>query len=111
MLEETIKEWERELRKQGRREGRREARLEARAKGMQILVLDMLRYRFGPVPRAVRKRIRETYSFSEFKKLLGPIINASTLQETGLLESDSPGASQGKPPRARQGGSRKQAPR
>jgi hypothetical protein len=110
MLEETFKEWERKLRQQGRREGRREARREAEAKGMQTLFLDTLRYRFGPVPQMVRKRVRGIYSFSEFKKLIRRVMNANSLQETGLLEPDSPSESRGESPRARRGGNRGQLP-
>jgi hypothetical protein len=98
MLEETFREWELKLRQEGFRQGfvegfrqgLREARRET-AKELRTLVLDILRYRFGPVPQAVRKRVREISSLSDFKKLIRRLMNANSIQETGLLEPEPPG--------------------
>lgn len=97
MLEETLRKWELKLRREGReegyrqgfvegfRQGFREARREAVVKGMRTLVLDTLRYRFGPLSKAVRQRVQEISSSSELTKLTRRILTASSLQETGLL--------------------------
>ena len=89
MLEETFKEWEQKMLSQGRREGRREGRQEGRqegeVQGIQKVALDMLRQRFGPVPKDVRERVRVISSSSELRKLTRRILTAKSLRDTGLL--------------------------
>jgi hypothetical protein len=84
MLEETFKEWEQKMLQEGRREGRQEGRRQGRQEGQVELVLEMLRQRFGPVPQAIRQRVREMPS-SELRILARRILAASSLQQTGLL--------------------------
>jgi predicted transposase/invertase (TIGR01784 family) len=77
MLEETFREFERKVRQEARQEGEVE--------GMQKMAVEMLRQRFGRVPRAVRERIREISSTSELTKLTRRILSSNTLRDTGLL--------------------------
>lgn len=117
MLDETFKEWERKMRQQGRREaeretrkllqqGRREAEREARKllqqehREVQKMLLGMLRDRFGPVPQAVRQRVK-ALSSPELRTIARRLITANSLQETGLLETtvESPYGREGKPGR------------
>jgi hypothetical protein len=77
MLEETFREWERKIRQEARREGKVE--------GLRKAVLAILRQRFGRVPQAVRKRVKEISSLPELRKLTRRILAANSLQETGLL--------------------------
>lgn len=74
MLEETFREWEQKIRREGELE-------------MQKLILDMLRDRFGPVPQAVRQRVKEISSLPELRKLARRVPTASSLQKTGLLSN------------------------
>ena len=101
MLEETFREFEQKVRQEARREGRREGEVEGLQKGrkeglregrregevggLQKAVLNMLRQRFGPVPQAVRERVREISSPSELTKLTRRVMTANSLQEIGLL--------------------------
>jgi hypothetical protein len=52
---------------------------------MQKLVLNTLRQRFGPVPQAVRQRVREISSAAELTRLNQRILSSNTLRDTGLL--------------------------
>lgn len=85
MLEETFREFEQKVRQEARQEGRQEGRREGQVEGMQKLVLNTLRQRFGPVPQAVRQRIREISSSAELTKLNRRILASNSLRETGLL--------------------------
>ena len=85
MLDETFMEWGQKVRREERRAGRREGRREGQVEGMQKLVLNTLRQRFGPVPQAVRQRIREISSSAELTKLNRRILASNSLRETGLL--------------------------
>ncbi|HKV08576.1 MAG TPA: hypothetical protein VJ725_10580, partial [Thermoanaerobaculia bacterium] len=92
MLDETFKEWERKMRQQGRREAEREARretqklLQQERREEQKMLLGMLRDRFGPIPQAVRQRVKDLSS-SELRTIARRLITANSLQETGLLDA------------------------
>lgn len=87
MLEETFKEWEQKLRREARLEGQQEI-LRKETLGMQKLVLDMLRQRFGPVPPAVRQRVQDISSSTELRRLARRILTARSLEKTGLSDPE-----------------------
>lgn len=85
MLEQTFRDWERQIRREERKEGRQEGRQEGQIEGMQKLILSMLRQRFGPVPKVVRQRVKEISSPKELDQLSRRILTAGSLQQTGLV--------------------------
>ena len=88
MLDETFKEWEQKMRQQGRREAERETQklLQQEHREVQKMLLGMLRDRFGPIPQAVRQRVKDLSS-SELRTIARRLITANSLQETGLLDA------------------------
>jgi predicted transposase YdaD len=77
MLEQTFRDWERQIRREERQEGE--------IRGMQKLVLSILRQRFGPVPQVARQRVKEVSSTRELDELSRRILSADSLQQTGLV--------------------------
>lgn len=64
------------LRKEGRKEGRREGRAEA--------VLWVLRYRLGPVPAAVRKRVLSTTNEGLLRRWFHRALTARSIEAVFL---------------------------
>jgi uncharacterized protein DUF4351 len=80
-------EGRREGRQQGRQEGRREGRQEGRMEGERRLLVRQMEWRFGPLPRWVRQRVREISSLPELERLGKRLLQATTLEEMALGES------------------------
>ena len=62
MLAESIDRWNREIREKGRREGRQEAYLEAIQDGEALMLLHLLRSKFGPLDPETEERVRSADS-------------------------------------------------
>jgi hypothetical protein len=62
MLSERFDVWEEELRQAGRQEGRQAGRQEGRQEGESLLLLRLLRKRFGEVPDSVLGRLHDAKS-------------------------------------------------
>ncbi|HZF13413.1 MAG TPA: Rpn family recombination-promoting nuclease/putative transposase [Thermoanaerobaculia bacterium] len=92
MLEETLREWLQEGREEGRRagqvEGRQAGQVEGRqagqVEGMQQLLLQLLRQRFGTLPRRVRQQVEAISSAKRLKELAKQVLVADSLQAMGL---------------------------
>src|SRR4030095_79186 len=76
MLEETAREWAKQLRKEGRQEGL--------IKGMQRVLLQQLRSRFGRLPKGVRQQVEQITSIPELEKLTQKVLRSKSLQEMGI---------------------------
>ena len=72
MLEETVREWEKQIR---REEGRGE---------MQKMLLQQMTLRFGRLPRNVRQRVEAISSMRELRGLAQRVVLAKTVQDLGL---------------------------
>jgi predicted transposase YdaD len=57
MLAESIDRWNRELREEGRQEGRQEGQQEGRQEGEALVVLRLLRLKFGPLAPEIEARV------------------------------------------------------
>ena len=62
MLENRVREWNRELREEGRAEGRREGEAEGRRKGEAEMLMRLLEHRFGPLDPSTRARVERAGS-------------------------------------------------
>lgn len=72
------------LRREGRAEGRKEGRKEGRAVAKAEAVLWVLRYRLGPIPTAVRKRVLSTTDEAQLRRWFHRALTASSLDEVFL---------------------------
>ena len=77
MLEENMIRWHNSVKREGRVEG------------MQRLLLNLMKQRFGPLPLPVRRQIREISSVSELEGLAGRLLTASSLADLGLTSSQA----------------------
>ena len=88
MLEETLREWEKQAWKKGLKEGRHEGRQKGRREGLlqgaRLTVLRLIEQRFGPVPRQARERIEAISSLDELERMTDKILLAASLSEMGL---------------------------
>ena len=80
MLEETVREWEKQLRKESRQEGRQEGLIE----GMQRALLQMMSLRFGHLPQSVRRQVAQTTSVQRLEELTQRALGAKSLRDMGL---------------------------
>jgi hypothetical protein len=69
---------------QGRREGRQEGRQEGAIKALQQTVLNLLRAKFGRVPRATVKAIRATEDQAQLDAWATRTLTATTLEDMGI---------------------------
>lgn len=76
MLEERIREWERQARREGRQEGL--------LLGTRKALLRLMTRRFGLVPRHVRAQINAISSLRELEEMADKVLTASSLQEMGF---------------------------
>jgi hypothetical protein len=51
---------------------------------MRRLLLKMMKLRFGPLPLAVRRQIREIASVAELENLAGRLLTATSLSDLGF---------------------------
>jgi hypothetical protein len=79
MLEETAREWEKQILKRGRKEGVRTGQI-----GLQKALLQQMTLRFGRLPRNVRQRVETISSMRELQGLARKVVLAKTLQDLGL---------------------------
>ena len=95
MLAERVKKWTRELKEEGRQEGLQkglqkglqEGRQEGRQEGIrafQEFLLSEMAERFGPVPAAIRRRIKAVQDLDELKTLGKRLLAAGSLDDLGL---------------------------
>jgi hypothetical protein len=75
MLEETVREWERQIRREERREGEIE---------MRKMLLQQMTLRFGRLPKKVRQRVEAISSTRELQGLGRKVVLAKSLQDLGL---------------------------
>ncbi|MBW8875357.1 MAG: Rpn family recombination-promoting nuclease/putative transposase [Acidobacteria bacterium] len=80
MLEESIIRWEKEFLQQGRREGEREGMI----KGMRLVLLGLLRQRFGRLPARVRQSVEAIQSERELQRVARRVLEAKSFAELGL---------------------------
>lgn len=76
MLEETVREWEKQIRREERREGE--------IVGVRKLLLQQLTLRFGRLPAGIRPKVEAISSAQELRKLARKVLSAKTLEEMGL---------------------------
>lgn len=74
MLEETLLEWGEKL----------QTETKGRLDGMRRLLVQLMEQRFGPLPRAVRQRLRAIDSQRELERLASRVLTAQKLQDLGL---------------------------
>jgi hypothetical protein len=72
------------LREEGRQEGRQEGREQGAITALQQLLVDLLRTKFGRVPRATERIIRSTQDIERLRAWLLRAGTAATLEETGI---------------------------
>jgi flagellar biosynthesis/type III secretory pathway protein FliH len=84
MLEESIIRWEKEFLQQGRQEGRREGEREGMIKGMRLVLLGLLRQRFGRLPARVRQSVEAIQSERELQRVARRVLEAKSFAELGL---------------------------
>jgi hypothetical protein len=75
MLEENMMRWRNSVKKEGKVEG------------IQRLLLNLMKQRFGSVPPPVRRQIREISSVSELEDLAGRLLTADSISDLGLPPS------------------------
>jgi predicted transposase/invertase (TIGR01784 family) len=87
MLAERVKKWTRELKEEGRQEGLKKGLQEGRQEGVrafQDFLLSEMAERFGPVPAAIRRRIKTVQDLDELKALGKRLLAAGSLDDLGL---------------------------
>jgi hypothetical protein len=75
MLAERVKEWTQEWKEEGRQEG---------ARAFQDFLLSEMVERFGPIPPAIRRRVKRMQDLGELKKLGKRVRVATSLDDLGL---------------------------
>jgi hypothetical protein len=75
------------LREEGREEGVRMGELQSRRE----MLLELLRTRFGRVPRTIERVIRTTDDISQLKTWIVNFATAKTLADVGITSAQSPG--------------------
>jgi len=76
MLEETVREWEKQIRREERREGE--------IMGVRKLLLQQMTLRFGRLPAGIRPKVEAISSAQELRKLARKVLSVKTLEEMGL---------------------------
>jgi predicted transposase/invertase (TIGR01784 family) len=87
MLADKVKRWSRELKEEGRQEGRQEGLQEGLQKGVlafQDFLLSEIAERFGPVPVAIRRRVKAVQDLDQLKALGKRLLAAGSLDDLGL---------------------------
>jgi predicted transposase YdaD len=92
MLEENMTRWRKSVLREGRKEGlkrglergRAQGHEEGRVAGIQRILLQQMKLRFGPLPLSVRRQIREITSMAELEALAGRLLTAASLSDLGL---------------------------
>lgn len=66
---------------EGQKRGREEGLQEGMQEGMQVLILDQLEHRFGPVPKDLARRIRKLRDRERLGRLAEQLLDAESLDE------------------------------
>ena len=72
MLAERVKEWAQEWKEEGRQEG---------VRAFQDFLLSEMVERFGPLPEAIRRRVKGVQDLDDLKKLGKRLLAATSLDD------------------------------